>query len=125
VAARVSFDRHPRARLPDVYASADAVLFPVSWDEPFGLVPLEAMAVGRPVVATGAGGSGEYLRNGENCLIFSPADDAAALAGAVKRLAGDGDLRQRLRAGGARTAARLDEQTFNAAVEAALIRAAT
>ena len=43
------------------YADADAVVFPVRWEEPWGLVPLEAMVVGTPVVATGAGGSGEYL----------------------------------------------------------------
>ena len=40
---------------PMLYADADVILFPVRWDEPFGLVPLEAMAVGRPVVATGRG----------------------------------------------------------------------
>ena len=57
-----------RSELPDVYASADAVLFPVRWEEPWGLVPLEAMGIGRPVVATARGGSGEYLRDGSNCV---------------------------------------------------------
>ena len=51
------------------------VVFPVRWEEPWGLVPIEAMARGRPVVATGRGGSGEYLRDGENCVLFE-ADDA-------------------------------------------------
>ena len=54
-------------------------MFPVRWNEPWGLVPIEAMARGRPVVATGRGGSGEYLRDGENCMLFD-ADDDAALA---------------------------------------------
>ena len=58
--------RAPRS--PGAYAAADALLFCVEWPEPFGLVPLEAMAVGTPVVATGTGGSAEYLRDGENCL---------------------------------------------------------
>ena len=78
-------------RSPAAYAAADAVLFPVSWEEPWGLVPLEAMAVGRPVLASRAGGGpAEYLRAGENCL-HSPDDAAgwprtcAARRGAVLR----------------------------------------
>ena len=104
--------RHERVRLvgqlaPDAlaaaYAAADAVLFPTEWEEPWGLVPLEAMAVGRPVVATGTGGSGEYLRDERNCLLHPPADPPA-LAACVRRLADDAALRDRLRAGGVQTA---------------------
>jgi len=95
------------------YAVADAVLFPVTWDEPFGLVPLEAMSVGRPVVATGTGGSAEYLRDGENCLLVPPGD-SRALAAAVARLAADPSLRARLVAGGRETAARFTEAALNA-----------
>ena len=47
VAERVRFEGpRPRAELIEVYRSADAVLFPVTWAEPWGLVPLEAMALG-------------------------------------------------------------------------------
>ena len=74
---RVDIVRHEeRDALAGHYAAADAVLFPVQWEEPWGLVPLEAMAVGRPVVASGTGGSAEYLRDEENCLIYSPLDGA-------------------------------------------------
>ncbi|TMK64191.1 MAG: glycosyltransferase [Actinobacteria bacterium] len=97
------------------YADADAVVFPVIWEEPWGLVPLEAMGRGRPVVATGRGGSGEYLRDGENALLFE-AGDERALAQAVKRLAGDPPLRRRLREAGLETAARHTDVEFNAAV---------
>jgi glycogen synthase len=93
----------PREQLPAVYASADAVLFPVRWREPWGVVPLEAMAVGRPVVATGRGGSGEYLRDEENALLFD-AEDPAALAAQIIRLASDAPLRERLRSAGLETA---------------------
>jgi glycogen synthase len=93
----------PREELPARYAAADAVLFPVRWREPWGVVPLEAMGIGRPVVATGRGGSGEYLRDGENALLFD-AEDPAALAARVERLASDEMLRARLRAGGLETA---------------------
>jgi glycogen(starch) synthase len=124
VAGRVSFDGQlAREALPAVYAAADAVLFPVVWEEPWGLVPLEAMGVGRPVVATGRGGSAEYLEDGENCLLF-PAGDAEDLARAVRRLAAAAPLRERLRAAGRETAARHTEASFNQAVEGFLAGAA-
>jgi glycogen synthase len=109
----------PREQLPDVYTWADAVVFPVRWEEFWGLVPLEAMACGVPVVATGTGGSAEYMRNGENCLLF-PRDDDVALARAVRRLAEDSWLRDRLRAGGLETAARFTEADYNERIESAL-----
>ena len=115
--------RRSRAELPGVYEEAAVVVFPVVWKEPWGLVPLEAMALGRPVVATGRGGSGEYLRDGENALLH-PAGDAAALAAAVARLAADPALRARLREGGAATARRYTEDEFNAAVAAEVTAAA-
>jgi glycogen(starch) synthase len=121
---RVRFAAEPRERLPDLYADHDALLFPVRWEEPWGLVPLEAMAVGRPVVATGTGGSAEYLRDGENCLLFEPRDSAEALAGAVRRLASDPRLRERLREAGLSTAAPYTEAAYNDAIAAALEAAA-
>jgi glycosyltransferase involved in cell wall biosynthesis len=90
-------------RLADVYGEADAVLFPVRWKEPWGLVPLEAMGRGRPVIATLGGGTREYLRDGENALVV-PADDPGAVARAAAWLEADPGLRQRLREGGLRTA---------------------
>jgi glycosyltransferase involved in cell wall biosynthesis len=123
VERRVAFERRPRDEVPSAYASCDAVVFPARWEEPFGLVPLEAMAVGRPVVATGTGGSAEYLRHEENCLIFER-DDPAALAAAVTRLAQDDALRRRLRERGFETAARFGEDSYNRAVADAVERAA-
>jgi glycogen synthase len=116
---RVTFVRTPSDSLADAYAAADVVVFPVEWEEPWGLVPLEAMAVGRPVVATGTGGSAEYLEDGGNSLLFAAGDDAA-LAKAVTRLAGDEELRARLREGGAATAARHTEAEFSARVAEAV-----
>jgi glycogen synthase len=112
-----------RSAIAAAYERADAVVFPVIWEEPWGLVPLEAMARGRPVVATGRGGSAEYLRDGENCLLFQ-AGDASALAGAARDLARDTELRLRLRAAGIETAARHTEPAFNDRVEAELLEAA-
>ena len=124
VGDRVTLDGQvDRDALHDAYGWADAVVFPVIWDEPWGLVPLEAMARGRPVVATGRGGSAEYLRDGENCVLFQ-AGDPDALAASVERLAGDPALRSRLRAGGLDTAPRHTADRFNDAVERHLLERA-
>ena len=117
---RLELREAPRDEVPEVYAAADAVLFCVLWEEPWGLVPLEAMACGRPVVASGRGGSAEYLRDGENCLIVDPEAGAPALAKALARLAADDCLRGRLREGGLATAARFTEEAYNRAVEVAI-----
>ena len=119
---RVVFSTAPRDRLPRLYGAADVVLFPVQWEEPWGLVPLEAMACGRPVVASGTGGSREYLRDGDNCLVYAPRDSPAALAGAVRRISGDEPLRARLRDHGLVTAAHHTERGYNEAIERALDR---
>jgi glycosyltransferase involved in cell wall biosynthesis len=104
-----------RAELPAAYATADVTIFPVIWEEPWGLVPLESMALGRPVIATGRGGSGEYLRHEDNALLYE-AGDAHALAEAVRRLAHDPGLRAQLHVGGSKTAPLYTEDVFNAAV---------
>ena len=109
--------------LVEDYGAADAVVFPVRWQEPWGLVPLEAMGRGRPVVATGRGGSAEYLRDGENALLFD-AEDPRDLAAKLIRLAGDPALRARLREEGFRTAPRHTVPVFNSHVEDAVLRAA-
>jgi glycosyltransferase involved in cell wall biosynthesis len=113
VSGRVQFTRtRPHNELIDLYRSADVIVFPVRWPEPFGLVPLEAMALGRPVVATGAGGSADYLVDGVNSLLFA-ADDATGLAATLQQLARDPQLRTRLREAGYATAAQHSARAFN------------
>lgn len=124
VSERVAFEPAAAGPVLDAYAAADAVLFPVTWEEPFGLVPLEAMAVGRPVVATATGGSAEYLRDGANALVVAPGG-IPPLADAVRRLAADPALRERLREEGHRTAALYTEAAFVERVMTALAAAGT
>jgi glycogen synthase len=107
------------ADLPYAYAAADVVIAPSLVEEPFGLVALEAMGLGRPVIATARGGAAEYLRDGINALVVEP-DDPAAVAAAVRRLADDPALRARLRHGGIATAKEYTAERFHARVEAAL-----
>jgi glycogen(starch) synthase len=124
VSDRVTFEpQQARDQMHAVFRAADALLFPVQWNEPWGLIPLEAMALGRPVLATGRGGSGEYLTDGENALLF-PAGDATALAQALTALAQDSDLRERLRRNGYETAARHSEDAFNQGALAEMLAAA-
>lgn len=103
---RLRFTMVTRAQLREHYAAADVCVFPTEWPEPFGLVPLEAMACATPVIATGSGGSGEFLLHGENCL-RTPIGDPSALAAAVRRLAEEPELRQRLVRAGFATASEL------------------
>jgi glycosyltransferase involved in cell wall biosynthesis len=113
---RLNLTRSPRSELAGRYRGADVVVFPSEWEEPFGIVPLEAMACGVPVVATGTGGSGEFLHDGVNCLLFR-AGDATALAGAVTRLAEDPALRSKIVAGGTRTALEMNMDTYSDRLE--------
>lgn len=113
---RVTFSKRPRDQLHELFGASDALIFPVRWEEPWGLVPLEAMSVGTPVVATGAGGSGEYLRHEVNCLLYDRERGAAGVAESVRRLAEGPALRAGLREQGYATADRFTETAFNEAV---------
>lgn len=111
-------------RLRTAYTDADAVVFPVRWNEPFGLVPLEAMALGRPVISTLRGGTTEFIRDGENALAF-PADDPSALARTIARLAADDALRARLLERGRATAERYGRQRFAERIVAEILAVVT
>jgi glycosyltransferase involved in cell wall biosynthesis len=64
-----------------VLSTARCLLFPITWEEPFGLVLVEAMACGTPVVALRAGSVPEIVVDGETGIVC---DDAAQLASAVE-----------------------------------------
>jgi glycosyltransferase involved in cell wall biosynthesis len=72
--------------------------------EPFGQVIVEGMAAGVPVVATRGGGPSEIITDGVNGLLYT-AGDVEELAGVIRRLHEDGELRARLRKEGLRRAA--------------------
>lgn len=114
VSNRVEFlGRLPESELSALYARATVVVVPSEWPEPLGMVGPEALAHGRPVVGTAAGGSSEWLKSDVTGLIV-PTRDAAALAKAVNRLISDVDLAARLGAAGRR----LVEERFSLASHA-------
>jgi len=123
VAGRVSFAIVPHQRVRACYQQADVTLFTSALaNEGFGLVQLEAMASGCPLVTSGAGGAAEFCTDADNCLLVPPGDPAA-LAAAVRRLAADPPLRVRLVAGGLRTAATLTLDRQASLIEQALLSA--
>lgn len=88
-----------RDDVPSVLAALDVVVCP-SEHEPFGLVVVEALAAGRPVVASDSGGPAEILEDGQSGLLF-PTGDPGALAERVLRLLDDAALGRSLVEGGA------------------------
>ncbi len=65
---------------------AQALLFPIDWPEPFGLVMIEAMACGTPVVAYGCGSVPEVIDDGVTGFIVSNEDEAVAAVGRTASL---------------------------------------
>jgi len=77
-----------RADMPDVFAAFDIFVLPSILPEPFGLVVIEAMASGKPVVATAPGGPSETVVDGETGFLVPPSDPAA-IARALEELLTD------------------------------------
>ena len=84
----------PHDRLVELYDRAAVVACP-SHREGYGVVCAEAMAHGRPVVASAVGGLRDLVVDGETGLLV-PAGDVPALRDALERLLGDSELRRRL-----------------------------
>lgn len=85
----------PQANVQPFLQAADCFVCPSRWAEAAGLVNLEALACGLPVVASRIGGIPEYVIENQTGLLFQPGD-ADELAGCLRRLAREPDLRQRL-----------------------------
>ena len=84
----------PRTDIPKVLAAADVVVVPSRWEEPFGMVVVEAMASGKPVIGTQSGGIPELITDDAGVLV--PKGSPNSLAEATIRLLKDPGLRQRL-----------------------------
>ena len=112
----------PRERVVELFRAADASILSSSWEN-FPHTVVEALAVGTPVLATAAGGVAEVVRDGENGLLV-PIEDAEALAAAVGRYFGDGELRERLRAAAAPSVEEYAPERVFARLEDKLARAA-
>ena len=95
--------RVPHVDLPAYQSAADVFVSPALGQESFGIVLVEAMAAGVPVVATDIPGYREVIRTGIDGVLV-PAGDDAALADALERVLEDPDLSTRLSEAGQRRA---------------------
>jgi glycosyltransferase involved in cell wall biosynthesis len=74
------------AQKPDFLSGAHALIFPINWPEPFGLVMIEAMACGTPVVAFNCGSVPEVMDNGVTGFIVNNIDEAVTAFGKIHTL---------------------------------------
>ncbi len=79
-----------RETIAEVYRRASVFVFPSVWAETLGIVGLEAMACGVPVVASDIGGVRQWLRHEETGLLVPP-KDPRAIVGAVRKILDSGD----------------------------------
>lgn len=89
--------------MPALYADADVVVYPSSYPEPLGLVPLESMAAARPIIVTRTGGLPETVTDAQTGYIIEPGD-INALVDRVRKLLLDPVLAQTLGAAGQKRA---------------------
>lgn len=95
LADRIKFVSPSLREMPHLYDQSDIVLYPSLFQEPYGLVPLEAMSSRRPVVASAVGGMVETIRHGETGLLVR-SGDSLSLLNAVQRLLDDHDFARRI-----------------------------
>lgn len=106
IAGHVDFRGH-RSDVENEMAACDVVVHASTRPEPFGQVVVEAMALGRPVIAADAGGPAEVITDAHDGLLVTPGD-VDALASAMVRLATDREARGRLAENGRRSVTRYD-----------------
>jgi len=107
-----------------VLKRAAVLAVPSVWPEPFGLVGLEAAAMGVPAVAFNTGGISQWLRHDVSGLLVPPAGRHTALAAALARLLDDRELRDRLSRGALATAREMSLEAHASALERVLQDAA-
>lgn len=90
IAPRIRFTNYISPKeLPHFFAMADVFICPSQWDEPFGLVNVEAMASGVPVVASARGGIPEIITDGADGFLVKNEDSAQSFIGPILRLLND------------------------------------
>ena len=97
----VCLNSWPHAAVMEAWRRCSIAVAPSAWPEPFGVVVLEAMAAGRPVIASRIGGLPDMVVDGETGVLVPP-DDPTTLRTALERLLADRDLREQLGQAGQR-----------------------
>lgn len=111
------FHNWPNTAVMEAWRRSIIGLVPSIWAEPFGIVVIEAMAGGSPVIASRVGGIPEIVVNGESGILVPPGD-AEALAAAMQQLICDEPLRQRMAAAAKKRAAEYEAAAVVPRIEA-------
>jgi glycosyltransferase involved in cell wall biosynthesis len=96
----ISFDKRIkylgyREDVENIYATSDIIIMPSQWEEPFGLISIEAGAAGKPVIATKVGGIPEIISHGGNGFLVDK-DDLDSMIKYTQMLINDPELRKRM-----------------------------
>lgn len=102
----------PNEELPAYYRLADLACVPSTWQEPAGLVPVEAMACGLPLLATRSGGMPEYIRDASPYFVDITPDLPRDLAAGITALRGDAARRAAMAAAGAAAAQQYSPENY-------------
>lgn len=94
-----------RSDVENIYASSDIIVMPSRWEEPFGLINIEAGAARKPMISTNVGGIAEIIRHGENGYL-ADGEDVTSLVDYTSKLIEDTKLRLQM---GARAREIVDE----------------
>lgn len=114
IADLVEFASVPYGDMHLLYEEADVVVYPTVGREPYGLVPLEAMSMERPIVASRSGGMVETIVEGETGFLVDP-DDSVMLADRVEQLLKNPETAQRMgRAGRRHVVSNFNGRTYTA-----------
>ncbi len=81
-------------KMPDIYACADCLVIPSLWEEPFGVVALEGMAMNKPIIATNSGGLIEILDSRTSYMIDKNKDVVNQLQLAMVKIKTDDDYKK-------------------------------
>lgn len=110
-----------QTNVPDWMCGADVVVHTSTKPEPFGIVMLEAMALGRPLIASRGGGPAEVISDGVDGVLISPGDPDR-LSAAISTLIDDQQLSNRLATQAPVTAAAYTPERFAAEVDSTLLQ---
>ena len=100
----IFLDSWPHEAVMAAWRRSSIALAPSTWPEPFGIVVIEAMAAGRPVIASRTGGLPDIVVDGETGLLVPPGDQGA-LRWALERLLVNRELREHMGQAGKRRVA--------------------